>query len=70
MKLKSIRALFALSMIAPQAASAHTTYGVTARNLGPNVETAPGSGVFIPGAIRGATAATPYFKTITNHYSF
>ena len=66
MKLKSIHALFVLSILAPQAASAHTTYGGTARNLGPNVETAPDSGVFVPGAISGATAAAPYYKTITN----
>ena len=47
-------------------ASAHTTYGGTARNLGTNVETAPGSGTFVPGAISGASAASPYFKTIIN----
>jgi hypothetical protein len=39
-----------------QSAEAHTTYGGNARNLGVNV----------PGAITGATYATPYFKTITN----
>lgn len=39
-----------------QSAGAHTTYGGNARNLG----------VDVPGAIAGATYATPYFKTITN----
>jgi hypothetical protein len=39
-----------------QPAAAHTTYGGNARNLG----------VDVPGAITGATYATPYFKTITN----
>jgi len=39
-----------------QSTDAHTTYGTNARNLG----------VDVPGAITGATFATPYFKTITN----
>jgi hypothetical protein len=57
----------ALSLLIARPASAHTTYGGVARNLGPDVETVPGSGVFnLPGVISGATAATPYFKTITN----
>jgi hypothetical protein len=64
MKLIQIPVLFALSLA--HSASAHTTYGGTARNLGTNVETAPGSGVFVPGSITGASAASPYFKTITN----
>jgi hypothetical protein len=55
------------SLVIPfQTTDAHTSYGGTARNLGPNVETAPGSGTFVPGVITGATVATPYFKTITN----
>jgi hypothetical protein len=59
--------LIALSLLIARPASAHTTYGGVARNLGPNVETVPGSGVFnLPGMISGATAASPYFKTITN----
>ncbi len=59
--------LIAISLLIASPASAHTTYGGVARNLGPNVETVPGSGVFnLPGVITGATAATPYFKTITN----
>lgn len=66
MKLKLSQTLCILSVGAMQVASGHTTYGGTARNLGPNIETAPGSGVFVPGAISGATAATPYFKTIAN----
>ena len=58
--------LIVLTLIAAPTTSAHTTYGGTSRNLGTNVETAPGSGVFVPSAITGASAATPYFKTITN----
>lgn len=58
--------LFALALWAAPKSSAHTTYGGTARNLGINVETAPGSQVFVPDAISGASVTSPYFKTITN----
>ncbi len=58
--------LFALTLITAPTSFAHTTYGGTARNLGTNVETSPGSGTFLPGSISGASAASPYFKTITN----
>lgn len=58
--------LFALTLITVPSSSAHTTYGGTARNLGTNVETAPGSGTFVPGSISGTSAASPYFKTISN----
>jgi hypothetical protein len=58
--------LIGLTLITAPVSSAHTTYGGTARNLGTNVESAPGSGVFVPGAITGASVVTPYFKTITN----
>ncbi|MEX1115062.1 MAG: PEP-CTERM sorting domain-containing protein [Akkermansiaceae bacterium] len=57
---------FVVGLLAAPNLSAHTTYGGTARNLGVNQETTPGSGVFMPAAISGASAALPYFKTITN----
>lgn len=66
MKLIQSSILLALPFAVASTASAHTTYGGTARNLGTDVETAPGSGVFVPGAISGASAAAPYFKTINN----
>jgi hypothetical protein len=55
-----------LTLASVQTSSAHITYGGIARNLGADVETAPSSGIFVPGAITGATAASPFFKTITN----
>lgn len=42
-----------------QAASAHTNYGGTVRDLGPAANS-------IPGTITGFSAGAPYFKSITN----
>lgn len=56
--MKSIHSLAMILTIIPDA-SAHTTYGGVARDLGPSVDG-------VPGIISGFSAAAPYFKTITN----
>ena len=57
--MKSFQTAFltVLPILLTHTASAHTTYGGVARDLGPSV----GSD---PGIITGASVATPYFKTI------
>lgn len=57
MKLSINVFLLALPLLAANSASAHTTYGGVARDLGPS----SGS---VPGIITGASVGTPYFKTI------
>lgn len=49
----------AVSILAAHQASAHTTYGGVARDLGP-------SSGNVAGIITGASVGTPYFKTINN----
>lgn len=51
--------LLSLPLFISATASAHTTYGTVARDLGPSVGSTPG-------VITGATVDTPYFKTINN----
>ena len=49
--------LIALPVLLTHTASAHTTYGGVARDLGPSVGSTPG-------VISGASLGTPYFKTL------
>lgn len=58
MKTKCNLAIAACLVLSGPAATAHTSYGGTARDLGPSVGSTPG-------VITG-TAITPYFKALTN----